>query len=161
MKLKIFFCFLFFCLNANSQTPTISLSDSSSKIGLSEEEFIYACDEYKKMMVTDAYLDLEKITRLNADKMREALSSLDHKNLPLDSLKTNSLYLKWIEKNIKKTQFKSIEDAKNAIGEQITRREKLEKENPKLFKLIDRSTVEQRQDILKPFFDRARKLMGH
>lgn len=159
MKFKFFIFSLFLCLNANSQTSTLSNTNNSTKSGLSKEEFTFACNEYKKMMETPTYLENEKIARYNAEKMHDALSTLDHKNLPVDSLKTNNLYLKWIEKNIKKTKFKSIDEAKSALENQIASQEKLEKENSKLFELINKATVEQRHQIFEPFFNRARKEM--
>ena len=159
MKFRLLIICLFLYLNGNSQTSTLSNVDNSKITGLSEEEFIYACKEYKKMMETDTYLENNKKARLNAEKMYDALSSLDYKNLPIDSLKNNNIYLKWIEKNIKKTKFKSFDEAKVAIEDQIASQEKLEKENPKLFELLDKATLEQRHTIFKPFFDMTHKEM--
>lgn len=142
-------------LTANSQTKVEKSSAVSSNLGLTKEELNFVCDEYKKMLQTTTYLENEEKVRFMAKKMSGAFKTLDPNNLPVDSLKTNTLYLKWIEKNIKKTSFKSFEEAKFAFEEQVRSGEKLKKENEKLFDLIDKASQEQRVEILQPFFNRV------
>lgn len=153
MKLKIFIFFLLLNLTAYSQTKTENSSSVSSNSGLTKEELSFACDAYKKMIQSTTYIENEEKVRFMAKKISGALKTLDPNNLPVDSLKTHTLFLKWIEKNIKKTSFKSFDEAKFAFEEQVKSSEKLKKENQKLFDLIDKATQEQRVEIYQPFFN--------
>lgn len=144
---------MFFCVIANGQTSILKGEANSSKVGLSSDELTYACNEYEKLIETDAYLEYEKKVRFFADKMENAFND---KDLPIDSFKNDSLYLEWIGKNISKTKFKSIDEAKNALENQLKSEEKMKKENPKLFELIDKANLEQRHKIFQPLFNRAR-----
>jgi len=66
-----------------------------------------------------------------------------------------------IEKNIKKTKFKSIEEVKIELEDQVASTEKLEKENHKLYELMKKANFEQFRKINQPFFDKSRKeLLG-
>jgi hypothetical protein len=38
--------------------------------------------------------------------------------------------------------------------------EKMEKEHPKLFELLDKATLEQRHQIFQPFFKRVKSELG-
>ena len=60
MKFKLFIFCLFFCLKVSSQTSNDNAETSSLEVGLSKEELTIACDEYKRMIQTDAYLEHEK-----------------------------------------------------------------------------------------------------
>lgn len=148
---------MFFFLNVKGQTNSVKVENISTKDGLTKEELSYACNEYKKMIESDAYLQHEKKVRFFASKMENAFND---KNFPLDSIKNDSLYLKWIEKNIKKTKFKSINEAKSALEDQIKSDEKMKKEHPKLFELLDKATLEQRHQIFQPFFKRVKSELG-
>jgi len=156
MKIKVFIIWLFFGLHAHCQNDSVKIENNSSAKGLSDDELSYACKEYMNLIETDIYLEYEKNVRYNADKMKDAFND---KYLPLDSLKNDTLYLKWIEKNIKNTGFKSFEEAKTSFEKQIVSQEKMEKENPKLFELIERANTEQRHKIFQPLFNRSRKEM--
>lgn len=159
MKIIAFIFCLFFCLIAKCQTSTIKNENKSSTVGLSNEEFIYACNEYMKLIKTDSYLEYEKKVRFFANKMENAFND---KDLPIDSFKNDSLYLKWIDKNILKTKFKSIDEARIALEDQLKSEEKMKKEHEKLFELIDIANPVQRRKIFQPFFNRVKnEIQGH
>ena len=146
MKIKSLILFLCFCINANSQ-------DTTRKIEITKEEFIYACNEYKKMIETNAYLDNEKKTRNFADKIGDLLNK---KNLPLDSLKNKKMLLQLISENIKITKFKTIEEAEICLDDMLSSGDRLEKENKHLYELMSRATPEQKRKIVQPFFNRVK-----
>ena len=66
-------------------------------------------------------------------------------------------YYLWLEKNLTKTKFKSLKEAIEFTENTDKKTEKMVKENEVLFKLIEKATVEQRMQIMKPFFDRNKK----
>lgn len=154
MKLKLFICCFVICLNANSQEKIET--NNQSKVGLTEEEFNYACVEYKKMMQTEAYILNENNARSFAEKVNGAI---DFRSVSKDLIKDKESYLKLIESNISKTKFKSPEEMRNAFEKQENSTKKLMEENKKLYELLEKANDEQRFKIFKPFYDHSRKTM--
>ena len=154
MKIRLYFFNLFVCLLANGQTTPQNGQTNLAKVGLSNEELIYACNEYEKLIETDSYLEYERIVSFFADKMENVFKD---KDLPIDSFKSDSLYLEWIEKNISRTKFNSFQEAKTAFDNQLKSEQKIKSEHPKLFELIDKANLEQRHKIFQPLFKRDRK----
>lgn len=153
MKIIAFIFCLFFCLILEAQTSTIKNETNSLTVGLSNEEFSYACSEYKKVIETDTYIESEKKTRAFSEKIDEFIIS---NNIPFDSIKDKGTALKLIKNNLKKTKFKSVPEAEKYIDEMESITEKLERENKLLYELIEKATVEQRHKIFQPLFNRAR-----
>jgi hypothetical protein len=60
MKTKIFIFCLFICIKANCQPTTSKVESNTINVGLSKEELTIACNAYKNMLETDAYLENEK-----------------------------------------------------------------------------------------------------
>lgn len=154
MKNLISFILIFFFLNANCQNEKVNLNIPTISNGLSNDEFNYACVEYKKMMQTTAYSNNETKTKLYAEKMNEAFSS---KDFSVELLKDKNIFFSWLEKNIEKTKFKNIDEAKEFIKDVEDTTEKLINENKKLHDLIEKATVEQRLKIFQPKFEKDRK----
>ncbi|WP_293895673.1 hypothetical protein, partial [Flavobacterium sp.] len=123
MRFKIFLFCLFFYLNANSQTSPLP-NNETRKSGLSKEEFTYACNEYKKMILTDEYLKSEEKIRAFNEKIQDFVIS---HNIPFDSLKNKDVSLKLIKNNLTQTKFKSVAEAELYIDEMESSTEKLEK----------------------------------
>ena len=157
MKFKIFIFCMFFFLNVKGQTNSVKVENSSTKVGLTKEELSYACNEYKKMIESDAYLENEKKVRAFAEKTQDFIIS---NNVPFDSIKNKTVALKLFKNNLEKTKFKSIEEAEKFIDEMVSCNEKMEKEHPKLFELLDKATLEQRHQIFQPFFKRVKSELG-
>jgi len=157
MKFKIFIFCMFFFLNVKGQTNSVKVENISTKDGLTKEELSYACNEYKKMIESDAYLENEKKVRAFAEKIQDFIIS---NNVPFDSIKNKTIALKLLKNNLKKTKFKSIEEAEKFIDEMDSCNEKMEKEHPKLFELLDKATLEQRHQIFQPFFKRVKSELG-
>lgn len=132
----------------------VAHSQNSSKVGITNEELSWACIQYKKIMQTDSYVKSEEKSEELAEKLGDIF---DSNNLPIDSIKDQKLYIKFIERNIKKTKFKSVEEIKIVVEEQNASVEKLVSENKKLYELIDKATPDQRYKIFQPKFDASRK----
>jgi len=157
MKFKIFIFCMFFFLYVKGQTNSVKVENISTKDGLTKEELSYACNEYKKMIESDAYLENEKKVRAFAEKIQDFIIS---NNVPFDSIKNKTIALKLFKNNLEKTKFKSIEEAEKFIDEMDSCNEKMEKEHPKLFELLDKATLEQRHQIFQPFFKRVKSELG-
>ena len=157
MKFKIFIFCMFFFLNVKGQTNSVKVENSSTKVGLTKEELSYACNEYKKMIESDAYLENEKKVRAFAEKIQDFIIS---NNVPFDSIKNKTIALKLLKNNLKKTKFKSIEEAEKFIDEMDSSNKKMEEEHPRLFELLDKATLEQRHQIFQPFFKRVKSELG-
>jgi hypothetical protein len=109
------------------------------------------------MIESDAYLENEKKVRAFAEKTQDFIIS---NNVPFDSIKNKTVALKLFKNNLEKTKFKSIEEAEKFIDEMVSCNEKMEKEHPKLFELLDKATLEQRHQIFQPFFKRVKSELG-
>jgi hypothetical protein len=134
------FVSLFLCFNTSfSQSENQSL-----RSGLSTTELKLACDGYKKMMETETYLMQQNKTKEFAEKMNNTLSSA-----PID-ITNKDFFYKWLEKNISKTNFKNVAEAKIFIDDMVAITDKLTKENEALFNLIKRATPEQIREIRLP-----------
>lgn len=157
MKFKIFIFCMFFFLNVKGQTNSVKVENISTKDGLTKEELSYACNEYKKMIESDAYLENEKKVRAFAEKIQDFIIS---NNVPFDSIKNKTIALKLLKNNLKKTKFKSIEEAEKFIDEMDSSNKKMEEEHPRLFELLDKATLEQRHQIFQPFFKRVKSELG-
>lgn len=154
MKIKILLIALFFFTKSNGQTTISNLKESPSKTELTQEEFIFACEEYKKMTATDLYIQNENNYKSFAEKIGNAI---DYKKIPLDVLKDKKLYLNLIKDNINKTQFKSIEEAESIFENNLAVTKMLMDTNRKLYDLIERASHDQRYKIYQPLFDNSRK----
>jgi CRISPR/Cas system CSM-associated protein Csm2 small subunit len=148
---------MFFFLNVKGQTNSVKVENISTKDGLTKEELSYACNEYKKMIESDAYLENEKKVRAFAEKIQDFIIS---NNVPFDSIKNKTIALKLLKNNLKKTKFKSIEEAEKFIDEMDSSNKKMEEEHPRLFELLDKATLEQRHQIFQPFFKRVKSELG-
>jgi CRISPR/Cas system CSM-associated protein Csm2 small subunit len=148
---------MFFFLNVKGQTNSVKVENSSTKVGLTKEELSYACNEYKKMIESDAYLENEKKVRAFAEKIQDFIIS---NYVPFDSIKNKTIALKLLKNNLKKTKFKSIEEAEKFIDEMDSSNKKMEEEHPRLFELLDKATLEQRHQIFQPFFKRVKSELG-
>jgi hypothetical protein len=138
-NLGIVSCF-FLCFNLSfSQSENQSL-----RSGLSKTELKLACDGYKKMMETETYIMQQNKTKEFAKKMNNTLSSA-----PID-ITNKDFFYKWLEKNISKTNFKNVAEAKVFIDDMVATTDKLTKENEELFNLIKKATPEQIREIRMP-----------
>lgn len=146
MKINIFysFCILLF-LTLFCQTTFSQSENQLSKKGLSNVDLKKACDGYIKMMETETYILHQKKTKEFAEKMNQTLTSA-----PLD-ITNKDFFYKWLEENITKTKFKSVEEAKVYIDDMVSTSDKMEKENEVLYNLIKRATIEQIREIRMPF----------
>jgi hypothetical protein len=134
------FLFIFFCINLSFAQPETKLTRN----GLTESELKIACDGYKKMMETETYLLHQNKTKEFAKKMNNTLTSA-----PID-ITNKDFFYNWLEKNISKTSFKNINEAKVFIDDMVAITEKLTEENKELFNLIKRATPEQIREIRMP-----------
>lgn len=159
MKFNVFIFSLFVYFNTNAQVSTTKLEASTINTGLSNEELTIACDKYKIMLETSTYIENESKARAFAEKIQDYIIE---KNIPFDSIKDKTSTLKLIANNLKKTKFKSIEEAEIFIDDMAATDEKLVKENKLLFELIDKATVDQRGIIFQPLFVKTRKeILGY
>lgn len=88
--------FTFFILvQFNLSSQELKLNDSIQNSGLSTEDLTLACENYKKMIDTKAFLEHVKATKLYSEKMGDAFSSEDF-SISLSNNKED--YYLWLEK---------------------------------------------------------------
>lgn len=131
--------------NSFSQTP---IHYEIKGKGLSENELATACENFVKMIKTDTYTNNEKLTKEFAKKTGPVLLEL-----PQDFISDRELFNSWLEKNITKTNFKSLTEAKFLVDKMVSSTEKLMLENAELYALINKATAEQIVKIRKPLRD--------
>lgn len=156
MKLTILFIALFFSIESNCQTTISDLKETASQTGLTQEEFVFACEAYKKMIVTNLYILNKNNHKSFAEKIGNAI---DYKTVSLEVLKDQESYLNLIKQNIDKTKFKSIEEVKRIFESNLAVTKKLMDENRKLYDLIEKASNDQRYKIYQPGFENSRKEM--
>lgn len=153
---NIYFIFIFFIgFSLNCQPSVIKGKSKSTGKELSKEDFEYACGAYKKMIESPAYLEHEKQVRLFAKKTNNQLK-LEN----FHQYDSREKLLIWLEKNLSKTQFKTIDEAKLLIETMKKASEKMINENKKLYELMSNASLEQLNEIHQPFFNRVRSESG-
>lgn len=141
MKLLAIFIFLSFSLNSFSQ----QIDNPEKK--LSEEEFTYAVNAYRDLSKTDAYKEKWSMIRLFAEKM----------NGYNDVTVNENVWNEWIGKNLSLTKFATIEEANEMRTNLIRLSAKQRTDNPKLYDLLRRASVEQITKIISPDIEAARR----
>jgi hypothetical protein len=145
----------FFFLNfliGQAQGITKNTTDTIQK-GLSEEVFEQTKAAYLKMMETPTYIayrKLKKEKRINDNglKFTEDFGKLDFKSE--EEFKAH--FYKWYteEDRIKKTKYKSIDDAVNTLYKVISSYRELILENKELYATIAKATARQAVEIMYP-----------
>lgn len=121
------------CVNLYSQeTPNEKL--------ISDEHYLNYEKNYKKYISSDNYIEYQKITKLITEKLNGEKFTLNFS----DGTDVNN----WLEKNISKTRFKDIDDAKSTFEKaliyteiDLRELEKLNKMKEILLKKYDKDTI--------------------
>jgi hypothetical protein len=160
MKYNILIVFLSISLNAYTQPSIIKgkSKDKTSNVGLSSEELSIASNAYLKMIDTEIYIEYQNKTKALAKKIGKVLTlNAFNENM----IEDKDTFLKWLEKNLKKTNFKTYDEAKELVEDGHNSSEKLKKENSLLFELMKKATPEQIREISQPFLNKVKSELGN
>lgn len=143
---------LLLCLLGNislfAQSTNSGAVKDTTKKGLSDSQMVIAKGLYKKMKKTETYIEAAKCIKVLTDK------NSDLKDLPPAEMKKlfnnpDSLK-KWLADNIKRTNYKSVDEAFDLYMKSIELSKKQFKENPELYSLIGQATPAQMTEIIFP-----------
>ncbi|QYJ68871.1 hypothetical protein [Flavobacterium litorale] len=153
--MKYLVLFFFFAITLNAQSVDIA-QDSIGK-GLSESELQIAKQQYLEMIQTDNYIQYKKnikvmVQKLNGLQMfpQEKLDEYLANGKKIEELSIEEYRKKWLEENIKKTDFKSVEEALKFYKSTEVLLEKTQKSYEKLYQFIAKANIEQIKEITLP-----------
>lgn len=145
-----FFLFLNFLIGHAQGIPK-NTTDTIRK-GLSQEVFVQTKAAYLKMMESPTYIayrKLKKEKRINDNglKFTEDFGKLDFKS----EEEFKAYFYKWYSEDdrIKKTKYKSIDDAVNTLYNAISLFRELALENKELYATMAKATARQAVEIME------------
>jgi hypothetical protein len=139
---------LILLISGNVFCQNQKLLDSIGKLprpGLNAQELEVACEGYKKMFASES-------NQIYLKKSEEFNAMINHLQFDWD-IKDRTVFDNWLAKNIDKTQFRSLEEAKAFQKELYDASIKVITENKELNLLIARATPQQLSRILTPTRD--------
>lgn len=142
--------FSFICFAANAQSVD-SLNKGSAKSGLSEFELQIAKDDYLKMMQSETYIEMHKeIKTLNKKLKGVKLFDVTNADWIKDMDGFKKALREVLRESITRTDFKSLDEAVDAIVKNFQLMQKNISENSELYVLIAKANREQIAQIMAP-----------
>ena len=127
------------CFFANAQVSNDSIKEVQTS--LTDAEFQKAINAYLKMTVTQTYISNKKASFLMTEKLNKNITR---------SMINDDDWSKWIVENLKKTKFKSVEEANNLRRLNLELTKKQFEENADLYEMLRRASPEQVHEIYRP-----------
>lgn len=145
MKTLLLFVFCLIPLLSNSQEKNAAV-----KKGLTKTELEHAKKLFVIMMNSETYIEMNKSIRRFSEKSPLVHDNLSEAKKIKNREEAKKFYSDWLTKNLKATEFKSVEEGLAARMEAFDLTVKNFKENTELFNLFSKATAAQFGEIREP-----------